>query len=99
MLQVLIGYTLDAGITSRWLVMSGDPEFFAITKRIHNRLHGAKGDSGDLGRSEADHYVDVTSANAASAISRVRRGDVVLLHDPQTAGLARPLAEAGVRVI
>ena len=35
MLQVLIGYTLDASIDSRWLVMSGDPEFFTITKRIH----------------------------------------------------------------
>jgi trehalose synthase len=99
MLQVLIGYTLDAGIDSRWLVMSGDPEFFAITKRIHNRLHGVTGDSGDLGRLEADHYADVTAANAASALTRVRRGDVVLLHDPQTAGMARPLVEAGASVI
>ena len=46
MLQALVGYTLDAGIDIRWLVMGGDPEFFSITKRIHNRLHGAAGDTG-----------------------------------------------------
>ena len=45
MLQVLVGYTLDADIDIRWLVMSADPEFFSITKRIHNRLHGAAGDA------------------------------------------------------
>jgi len=99
MLQVLIGYTQDASIDSRWLVMSGDPEFFAITKRLHNRLHGVRGDGGELGRREADHYADVTAANATSAITRLRRGDVVLLHDPQTAGMALPLVGAGASVI
>jgi trehalose synthase len=31
--------------------------------------------------------------------ARIRPGDVVLLHDPQTAGLAAPLAAAGARVV
>ena len=99
MLQVLVGYTLDANIDIRWLVMSGDPEFFSITKRIHNRLHGVAGDAGQLAVDEAGHYQDVTTANAASVIGRLRRGDVVLLHDPQTAGMAPELAEAGARVL
>jgi len=99
MLHVLVGYTLDAGLDVRWLVMSGDPEFFVITKRIHNRLHGTAGDGGGLGVNEAAHYSRVTEANAQSVISRIQPGDVVLLHDPQAAGLARPLAEAGVHVV
>jgi trehalose synthase len=99
MLQVLVGYALDAGIDTRWLVMAGDSEFFIITKRIHNRLHGAAGDGGALGPSEIAHYGHVTSSNAASMIKRVRKGDVVLLHDPQTAGMASALAEAGARVV
>ncbi len=99
MLQILVGYTLDANIDIRWLVMSGDPEFFAITKRIHNRLHGAAGDTGSLSANEKAHYEIVTAANAEGMMSRVGRGDVVLLHDPQTAGMAAPLAEAGARVI
>ena len=35
MLQVLLPLTRGADIDARWLVIEGDPEFFAITKRIH----------------------------------------------------------------
>ncbi len=99
MLQVLVGYTLDADVDIRWLVMNGDPEFFSITKRIHNRLHGAAGDRGRLSDNEKAHYTATTAANVDSAISRVRPGDVVLLHDPQTAGMAGAFARAGAKVI
>ena len=34
-----------------------------------------------------------------SCSARIRPGDIVLLHDPQTAGLAAPLARAGARVV
>jgi len=99
MLQVLVGYIQDAGIDIRWHVMTGDAEFFSITKRIHNRLHGTPGDTGELGPSEAEHYANVTTANAMSATGHVREGDVVLLHDPQTAGMAAALADVGARVV
>jgi trehalose synthase len=99
MLQVLIGYSLDADIDMRWLVITGDPDFFSITKRIHNRLHGVAGDDGDLGPAELAHYSHVTSANATSAADFIRKGDVVLLHDPQTAGLAAPFTQAGASVV
>ena len=99
MLQVLVGYSLDAGIDVHWLVMSGDPEFFAITKRIHNQLHGSAGDGGGLGAKEKAHYSRIADANAPSVIGFIQPGDVVLLHDPQAAGLAAPLAEAGAQVV
>src|SRR6478752_3784103 len=44
MLQTLLAYGNGAQIENRWLVIDGDPAFFAITKRLHNRLHGAAGD-------------------------------------------------------
>ena len=40
MLQTLLAYGRGAGIENRWLVLDGEPEFFAVTKRLHNRLHG-----------------------------------------------------------
>ncbi|HEX7442408.1 MAG TPA: hypothetical protein VF320_00890, partial [Acidimicrobiales bacterium] len=67
MLAVLVGYIKDAGVDIRWHVMDGDPSFFSITKRIHNRLHGVSGDAGGLGPIEAEHYATVTAANARSA--------------------------------
>src|SRR5207247_369329 len=48
MLSSLTGYLAGAGIRSRWLVVEGDDEFFALTKGIHNRLHGADDGGGRL---------------------------------------------------
>jgi trehalose synthase len=98
MLQVLVGYVNDLDIPIGWLVISGDAEFFAITKRLHNQIHGDLA-GGPLGPAEAAHYEGVLAANAADLLGRIRRGDVVLLHDPQTAGLAAPLRRAGVWVV
>jgi trehalose synthase len=99
LLRSLLGYVAGAGIRTRWLVVDGDPVFFAVTKRIHNRLHGAPGDGGPLGPDERAIY-DATIDHEVSAIERlVRPGDVVVLHDPQTAGLARRLVARGVHVI
>ena len=98
MLQVLVGYVQDLDIPIGWLVITGDAEFFSITKRLHNQIHGSL--SGALlGAAEAGHYAQMLAANAMELAARVRPGDVVLLHDPQTAGLAAPLAQAGARVV
>src|SRR5215468_3212199 len=66
MLQVLVGYTKDLAIDVRWMVIDGDGEFFRITKRLHNRIHGQPGDGGALGAAELGHLGDVMSANAES---------------------------------
>jgi trehalose synthase len=99
MLQVLVGYVEDLDIDIRWRVISGDADFFAITKRLHNRIHGQPGDGGPLGTREAGHYREVLAGHAEALASQIRPGDLVLLHDPQTAGLAAPLVERGARVV
>jgi len=98
MLQVLVGYVSDLGIPIGWLVITGDAQFFAITKRLHNQIHGDLA-GGPLGAAEAHHYTRMLTANAVELLGRIRPGDVALLHDPQTAGLAEPLARAGARVV
>jgi trehalose synthase len=99
MLEVLVGYIRDADIDGRWLVISADPAFFDITKRVHNRIHGVAGDDGTLGPMEAGHYRAILDANANALERHIRRGDVVFLHDPQTAGLASRLVDAGALVV
>jgi trehalose synthase len=98
MLQVMVGYVQDLGIAIGWLVITGDAGFFAITKRLHNQIHGSLSGA-PLGAAEAGHYAQMLAANAVELAARIRPGDVVLLHDPQTAGLAAPLAQAGARVV
>jgi trehalose synthase len=99
MLPSLLAYVRGSGVDARWLVISGDAEFFRITKRLHNRLHGAPGDGGPLGEAERAHYQAVLDANATALRTRVRRGDVLILHDPQTAGLVESMRAAGARVV
>ena len=98
MLQVLVGYVNDLDIPIGWLVITGDAEFFAITKRVHNQIHGDLA-GGPLGPAAAHHYTRMLTANAAELLDRIQPGDVALLHDPQTAGLAEPLARAGAHVV
>jgi trehalose synthase len=99
MLQTLLAYARGAGVDARWLVIEGDPAFFAITKRIHNGLYGSPGDGGDLGPAERGHYDDVLRGNAQELLALVRPGDVVVVHDPQPAGLVAAVKSAGARVV
>ena len=99
MLQTLLAYARGAGIDARWLVIKGDPAFFEITKRIHNGLYGSPGDGGSLGDAERRHYEETLRRNADELLAVVRPGDVVLVHDPQPAGLTAAARRAGARVV
>ncbi len=99
MLQTLLGYERGAGLDARWLVIEGEPEFFTLTKRLHHRLHGEDGDGGPLGDAEHRAYVRVAKRNAEQVLKHVRPRDIVILHDPQTIGLAEALLLSGATVI
>ena len=93
MLRSLLAYALGIGIDARWAVIKGDADFFRVTKRIHNRLHGAEGDGGSLGDAERRSYEATTARNVEELVELVHPEDVVILHDPQTAGLTGRLAD------
>jgi trehalose synthase len=99
MLRPLLGYCRGAGVDARWLVISGQPEFFAVTKRIHNRLHGFAGDGGPLGEAEREVYERTLAASANELAELVHPQDIVILHDPQTAGLAAAVRSTGATVM
>ena len=96
MLPSLIGYARDLGVETRWLVIEGIAPFFGLTKRLHHALHGAAGDGSPLGDAERAVYEQVAGENAAGVLAHVGPRDIVILHDPQTAGLAPHLARAGI---
>jgi trehalose synthase len=80
----------DLGVDTRWLVMEANrPEFFALTKRIHNMIHGAM--QQELTAGDRALYEEVSRANAEALMQYVRPNDVLLVHDPQPLG-------AGARV-
>ncbi len=99
LLQTLLAYARGVEVDTRWLVIDGTPDFFEITKRVHNHLYGTVGDGGPLDDTVRARYEAVLEPNAAALIEQLAPGDVVLLHDPQTAGLAPALRKAGHPVV
>ena len=99
MLQSLLAYARGAGVDARWLVISGNQDFFRVTKRIHNHLHGAPGDGGELGDEEHRIYDQVIEQNAQEVLDLVQPRDVVLVHDPQPAGLIERIKEKVAAVV
>jgi trehalose synthase len=99
MLHSLLPYVRGMEIDSRWAVMSGTPEFFRVTKRLHHALHGSAGDGSELGDGARAVYERVTEQNADELEALVRPRDFVILHDPQSAGLISALKRRGAIVI
>jgi trehalose synthase len=99
LLRPLVGYARGIGIDCRWAVIGGNPEFFDVTKRLHNRLHGAEGDGRPLDDAARRVYEGALREEADGLAARIGPRDVVILHDPQTAGLVAPLRRTGARVV
>ena len=78
--EILSSLTLlmnEAGIRTGWRVLQGRPDFFSITKKMHNALQGGEINFSEL---KQDIYEEVVYENAA----RMHLDhDLVVIHDPQ----------------
>jgi len=72
-----------AGIQTGWRVIQGRPDFFSITKKMHNALQG---DDINLTELKTQIYEEVALENAAR--NHIDH-DVVIVHDPQPLPLIR----------
>ena len=99
MLRSLLRYARGAGVDVRWLVLEGSPTFFRVTKRVHNALHASAGDGSPLGPDQVGFYERVMRENVIALDTLIRPRDVVIRHDPQTAGLVPHLQRRGAHVV
>jgi trehalose synthase len=97
MLRTLVPYWRGEGIDARWLVLEAPPPFYRLTKRIHNLLHGVP--AAAPGIRDTELFDEVARQAAAQAVSLVAPGELVVLEDPQTAGLVSALKDAGAVVV
>ncbi|MFE0021161.1 glycosyltransferase [Amycolatopsis sp. NPDC059021] len=99
LIRVTVPEHTAAGVGSRWLVTQAPTGFFTMTKQLHHLLHGMPGNGRALTPADGADYAAITAEHAAAVLRRAGRGDLVVLHDPQTLGLAPALRDAGMRVI
>lgn len=92
MLPAIVSLQRDLGIRVEWLVIgSSDPDFFELTKRIHNLIHGVG--RPELGEQDRALYERVNWENAEAMREVVKPGDIVIIHDPQPLPIASQLGD------
>lgn len=85
-LQSLVPFMNSMGVATERIVISPEePEFFQVTKRIHNLLQGS---SGSLSQQEMEVYIQCVEQVAEDIASRQLDADVWFFHDPQLLPLA-----------
>ncbi len=91
LLNSIIPLLQDLGIEAEWQVLDATPEFFNVTKSMHNAMQGMYI---PWDNAMADTWREVNRANADAITERY---DYVYVHDPQPAGLLHyvRLREAG----
>ena len=80
-LYTLVPLMNDVGLDTHWQVILGREEFFNVSKLMHNSLQGDE-------QSISDEQWEVfTAYNAMNAESLDGDWDVIIIHDPQPAGM------------
>jgi len=92
-LYTLIPLMNDVGIEAEWQVMLGREEFYNVTKRLHNALQGNPDSLSE------DEWKIFERFNALNATEISSGWDVIIVHDPQPAGIRQHVPEKGSRWI
>jgi trehalose synthase len=82
-LNRLIPLLREVGVDATWDVMRGGDEFYAVTKAIHNGLHGQPVTLSDR---DVEVFHETTEQNLRTL---TLSDDIVFIHDPQPAGFIK----------
>jgi len=83
MLNRLVPLLSELDVPTHWEVITGGNDFFEVTKAFHNALHGAPY---ELTKSAQEVFLSYNEQNRARMHFDE---DMVVIHDPQPAGLIR----------
>ncbi|RJR31092.1 MAG: glycosyltransferase [Candidatus Latescibacterota bacterium] len=73
----------ELGVDTRWDLIKGGEQFFAVTKKFHNALHGSPE---EIGQRDFDVFLATSEQNVREVDVR---GDIVFIHDPQPIALVK----------
>ncbi|GAB6182830.1 glycosyltransferase [Thermodesulfovibrio hydrogeniphilus] len=89
----MVPFMNELGINAKWSVIKGDNQFFNITKKFHNALHGKKEEFRD---NEFEYFLEVNKKNTEAFDFS---GDILFIHDPQPVALVQKRKEVGEKWI
>jgi trehalose synthase len=71
----------ELGVNTYWDVIKGGEQFFEVTKKFHNALHGRQE---EINQHDFDIFMEASEENIKSLDTH---GDIVFVHDPQPIAL------------
>ncbi|MBN2831253.1 MAG: glycosyltransferase [Candidatus Omnitrophica bacterium] len=77
----------EMGLNTEWDVIKGGEQFFEVTKKFHNALHGR---TEEISQRDFDIFMATSEENIKGVDTH---GDIVFIHDPQPIALIRKKAE------
>lgn len=80
-LHRMIPLLKELGIETKWDVIKGGEQFFLVTKKFHNALHGRQE---EFDQKDFDVFLETSKANMEELDTH---GDIVFIHDPQPIAL------------
>ncbi|MBM4432505.1 MAG: glycosyltransferase [Chloroflexi bacterium] len=92
-LSRMVPLLAQLGVDAHWNVIKGSEEFFQVTKKFHNALHGRQE---RIGAKDFDIFTKITQKNIKEM---ELRGDIIFIHDPQPVGLIARKKEVGKKWI
>jgi len=80
-LNRMVPFLNELGVDTKWDVIKGGEQFFEVTKKFHNVLHGRPG---EITQRDFDVFLETSRSNIKEIDTY---GDIVFIHDPQPIAL------------
>src|SRR3989338_6524361 len=80
-LSRMVPLLTELGVDTKWDVIKGGEQFFDVTKKFHNALHGRKE---EITQRDFEIFMETSQQNIENVDTY---GDVVFVHDPQPIAL------------
>lgn len=82
-LTCMVPLLKELGVDTRWNLIKGSEQFFEVTKKFHNALHGR---SEEIAQRDFEIFMETSLRN----IKEVNiYGDIIFIHDPQPIALIK----------
>jgi len=85
-LNRMLPLLMELGVDTKWDVIKGGEQFFAVTKKFHNALHGR---AEVITQRDLEIFMETSQQNIKSVDTY---GDIVFIHDPQPIALVKKKA-------
>jgi trehalose synthase len=82
-LNCMIPLLKELGVDTRWDVIKGGEQFFGVTKKFHNALHGR---AEEVTQRDFEIFMETSQQNLENVNTY---GDIVFVHDPQPIALIK----------